>query len=263
MMRTVACALSGAFIVFGAATAEAAACPENRPENRHDIRSSWLAAKQSGGTRRACTQSAKTEKAKSAKPKTERRVQKIKSKTIARTAKAKSTKQLTKKQRKSLAQTAGPSPNLRVFDAGKPVPKGGGYHRIGVPYVIAGRKYTPRKDPNYRVEGKASWYGKGFHGRRTANGEIFDMHALSAAHPTLPLPSYVRVTNLENNKSLIVRVNDRGPFHGERLIDLSVQAAKMLDFYDNGVVKVRVEYVGEAKLDGSDTVTLASSLRHD
>jgi rare lipoprotein A (peptidoglycan hydrolase) len=154
-------------------------------------------------------------------------------------------------------------PNLRVFSAGRPVLKGGGAYRVGNPYVIAGRTYTPEKDPNYRAEGKASWYGKNFHGRRTANGEKFDMHAISAAHPTLPLPSYVRVTNLENHQSLVVRLNDRGPYRGNRLIDLSVRAAKLLGFHDQGLAQVRVEFLARAELAGSDDDTLAATLRHE
>jgi len=104
------------------------------------------------------------------------------------------------------------SSRLRVFQAGRPVQqKFSGIYRTGKPYVIGGRTYTPQFNANYRAEGKASWYGSGFQGRLTASGEKFDMHALTAAHPTLPLPSYVRVTNLQNHRSLVVRVNDRGP----------------------------------------------------
>jgi rare lipoprotein A (peptidoglycan hydrolase) len=157
----------------------------------------------------------------------------------------------------------GVTSSVRVVGPGKPVPKGGGYFRVGNPYVIAGRTYVPREDDNYRAEGLASWYGSDFHGRLTANGEVYDMFALSAAHPTLPLPSYVRVTNLANGRSVIVRVNDRGPYHDNRLIDLSVRTAKLLDFYDRGVTKVRVEYVGRAALSGSDDAKLAHSLRID
>src|SRR5690606_901066 len=116
---------------------------------------------------------------------------------------------------------------------------------------------------NYRAEGIASWYGSDFHGRRTANGEIYDMHAISAAHPTLPIPSYVRVTNLANRRSLIVRVNDRGPFKDNRVIDLSAKSAEMLGFRGNGLARVRVEYVGRASLDGSDDRRLMATLRHD
>jgi rare lipoprotein A len=107
----------------------------------------------------------------------------------------------------------------------------------------------------------ASWYGDDFHGRLTANGEVFDMGSLTAAHPTLPMPSYARVTNLRNGKSLIVRVNDRGPYHGNRLIDVSNKAAELLDFKGNGVAKVRVEYVGQAPLEGSDDRQLIATLR--
>ena len=113
----------------------------------------------------------------------------------------------------------GVSSSPRVVDFNEAVPKGGGTYRVGKPYVVAGRTYVPEEDPNYRAEGLASWYGDAFHGRLTANGEVFDMTSLTAAHPTMPLPSYARVTNLANGKSVIVRVNDRGPYHGNRLID--------------------------------------------
>ena len=99
-----------------------------------------------------------------------------------------------------------------MVDPGEPVPKGGGTYRVGSPYVVGGRVYVPRFDPHYRAVGLASWYGDDFYGRYTANGEIFDMNSVSAAHPTMPLPSYARVTNLDNGRSLIVRVNDRGPY---------------------------------------------------
>src|SRR6058998_1663209 len=111
----------------------------------------------------------------------------------------------------------GVSSSPRVVGLGDPVPKGGGTYRIGKPYVVAGRTYVPEEDVNYRAEGMASWYGDDFHGRLTANGEVFDMGSLTAAHPTLPMPSYARVTNVSNGKSLVVRVNDRGPYHGNRL----------------------------------------------
>jgi rare lipoprotein A len=120
---------------------------------------------------------------------------------------------------------------------------------------------VPQENVNYSATGLASWYGDDFHGRYTANGEIFDMNSLSAAHPTLPLPSYVRVTNLNNRKSIVVRVNDRGPYVGDRLIDVSVRTAKLLGFYGDGVAKVKVEYVGRAPLQGSDDRKLASTLR--
>jgi rare lipoprotein A len=121
--------------------------------------------------------------------------------------------------------------------------------------------YVPEEDVNYREEGLASWYGDDFHGRLTANGEVFDMDSLSAAHPTLPMPCYARVTNLANGKSLIVRVNDRGPYHGNRLIDVSHKAADLLEFRGNGVARVRVEYAGRAPLEGSDDRVLMATLR--
>jgi rare lipoprotein A len=141
------------------------------------------------------------------------------------------------------------------------VPKGGGTYRVGKPYSVAGRVYVPEEDTGYRAEGMASWYGDDFHGRLTANGEVFDMSSLTAAHPTLPMPSYARVTNLSNGKSLVVRVNDRGPYHGNRLIDVSNKAAELLEFKGNGVAKVRVEYVGRAPLEGSDDRQLMATLR--
>src|SRR6266699_1646664 len=155
----------------------------------------------------------------------------------------------------------GVSSSPRVVALGDPVPKGGGTYRVGKPYVVAGRVYVPEEDVNYHEEGLASWYGDDFHGRLTANGEVFDMDSLSAAHPTLPMPCYARVTNLSNGKSLVVRVNDRGPYHGNRLIDVSNKAAGLLDFKGNGVARVRVEYVGRAPLEGSDDRQLMATLR--
>ena len=155
----------------------------------------------------------------------------------------------------------GTSASARVVEPGEPVPKGGGVYRVGKPYTIAGREYVPQEDINYSAVGLASWYGDDFHGRYTANGEIFDMNSISAAHPTLPLPSYVRVTNLANRKSIVVRVNDRGPYVGDRVIDLSVQTAKLLGFYGHGVAKVKVDYVGRAPLEGSDDRKLMATLR--
>ena len=138
----------------------------------------------------------------------------------------------------------------RVVDAGEPVPKGGGVYRVGTPYVVGGRVYVPEADPHYRAEGLASWYGEDFHGRLTANGEVFDLAGISAAHPTLPLPSYARVTNLSNHRSLVVRVNDRGPFHSDRIIDLSYTAAYKLGFAGAGSAQVEVESVlpGETQI---------------
>jgi rare lipoprotein A len=149
----------------------------------------------------------------------------------------------------------------RMVEPGEPVPKGGGRYSVGKPYVIAGKTYVPEENAQgYSASGIASWYGEDFHGRKTSNGEIFDMHSIAAAHPTLPLPSYVRVTNLKNNRSLIVRVNDRGPFHEGRVIDVSVRAAQLLGFYETGTTRVKLDYVGKASLGGSDDTKLAATL---
>lgn len=152
----------------------------------------------------------------------------------------------------------------RLYNEGDVIPKGGGRRYTGKPYVVAGETYTPRENPKgYVREGLASWYGSAFHGRMTANGEVFDRHSIAAAHPTLPLPSYVRVTNLDNNSSMIVRVNDRGPYHAGRVMDVSEEAAEALGFHRKGTAHVRVEYVGKASLAGSDDRKLMATLRTD
>lgn len=151
----------------------------------------------------------------------------------------------------------------RVIAEGQAVPKGGGRSLVGKPYVIAGRTYVPQHSPNYSAVGLASWYGSAFHGRLTANGEVFDRYSIAAAHPTMPLPSYARVTNLKNRKSMIVRVNDRGPYHANRVMDVSQTVAEALDFKRVGTANVRVEYVGRASLNGSDDNVLLASLRSD
>ena len=155
----------------------------------------------------------------------------------------------------------GVAASARVVEPGQPVPKGGGVYRVGKPYTVAGRVYVPEENINYSAVGLASWYGDDFHGRYTANGEVFDMNSISAAHPTLPLPSYVRVTNLANNRSIVVRVNDRGPYVGDRVIDVSVKTAELLGFYGHGVARVKVDYVGRAPLNGSDDRKLIATLR--
>ena len=155
----------------------------------------------------------------------------------------------------------GVAASARVVEPGQPVPKGGGVYRVGKPYSVAGRVYVPEENTNYSAEGMASWYGDDFHGRYTANGEIFDMASISAAHPTLPLPSYVRVTNLSNRRSIVVRVNDRGPYARDRILDVSVKTAELLGFYGHGVTRVRVEYVGRAPIEGSDNRKLIATLR--
>ncbi|MFT3724662.1 MAG: septal ring lytic transglycosylase RlpA family protein [Hyphomonadaceae bacterium] len=116
----------------------------------------------------------------------------------------------------------------------------------GPPYQVAGKWYVPAYEPNYDEVGIASWYGPTFHGKDAASGEVFDEMAMTAAHPTLPIPSLVRVTNLENGKTVVVRLNDRGPFVDDRIIDLSKAAGAALDMHKNGTAKVRVQYVGPA-----------------
>lgn len=145
----------------------------------------------------------------------------------------------------------GVSTSPRVAGNG-PVAKGGGSFKLGVPYKVAGRWYVPREEPGYDREGIGSWYGDDFHGRKTANGEIFDKDALTAAHPTLPLPSYVYVTNVDNGRTILVRVNDRGPYVSDRLIDLSHASARALDYENRGHTRVRVRYAGRAPLNGDD-----------
>jgi rare lipoprotein A len=142
----------------------------------------------------------------------------------------------------------------RVVAVGAYVPKGGGRHKLGSPYSVGGIVYVPRHEPDYDRIGTASWYGQDFHGRRTANGEIYDMNRLTAAHPTLPLPSLVEVTNLENGRRLIVRVNDRGPFRKGRIIDLSSRTAELLEMRRAGTARVRVRYISPARLDGDDSL---------
>lgn len=153
----------------------------------------------------------------------------------------------------------GVAPSPRVSKAAY-IPSGGGRYQVGKPYKIAGRWYEPKEVNRYEKSGVASWYGDAFHGRRTANGEIYNMNSYSAAHPTLPLPSYVRVTNLANRNSVIVRVNDRGPFARDRLIDLSKRAADALNFRNQGVAKVHVSYLGKAPVEGGDAAFLAASV---
>ncbi|MBZ9740543.1 MULTISPECIES: septal ring lytic transglycosylase RlpA family protein [unclassified Mesorhizobium] len=137
--------------------------------------------------------------------------------------------------------------------------RGGGRDQLGKPYQVRGKWYYPKEDKKYAKVGLASWYGDAFHGRLTANGEVYDTAQLTAAHPTMPLPSYARVTNLETGSSVIVRVNDRGPYHEGRIIDVSERAAQMLDYDKVGTAKVKVEYVGRAPLDGNDDQYLMAS----
>lgn len=140
--------------------------------------------------------------------------------------------------------------NPQVYKLGDVVPQGGGVRKTGNSYKVKGRWYRPTAYAQKKQIGTASWYGEYFHGRKTANGEWYDMERLSAAHPTMPLPSYVRVTNLENRRTIVVRVNDRGPYASNRVIDMSQAAAKELGFLRQGTARVSVEYIGEAPLYG-------------
>nr|WP_051558747.1 septal ring lytic transglycosylase RlpA family protein [Allorhizobium undicola] len=164
-----------------------------------------------------------------------------------------------KRSKEYFAESAyGVKASPRVVENG-PVPKGGGRRLVGDPYVVAGKTYTPKENPNYEAVGLASWYGSAFHGRYTANGEVYDQYSISAAHPTMPLPSYARVTNLDTGSSVLVRVNDRGPFHQNRLIDLSDKAAELLDVKGRGTAHVKVKYVGPADMSGHDMPYLMAS----
>ncbi len=127
--------------------------------------------------------------------------------------------------------------------AGKPPPppKAIGVYKVGEPYQVAGVWYYPREQPDYDETGIASWYGPGFHGKATANGETYDMNALTAAHKTLPLPVNVRVTNLDNGRSIVLKINDRGPFVNGRIIDVSRRGAQLLGFGEAGTAPVRVQ----------------------
>jgi rare lipoprotein A len=129
-----------------------------------------------------------------------------------------------------------------------PTTFGGGYYKVGNPYQIEGQWYYPREQPDYEETGVASWYGEAFHGKATANGEVFDKRLVTAAHPTLPMPVNVRVTNLENGRSLVVRVNDRGPFRRGRVIDLSEHAAELLGYKQQGTARVKVSFLERAPL---------------
>jgi rare lipoprotein A len=128
------------------------------------------------------------------------------------------------------------------------IPRGGGKYHVGKPYQVAGKWFTPKVQPGYDRKGAASWYGEAFHRRKTSNGEYFDMNMLTAAHPTLPLPSYAKVTNLDTGTTIVVRLNDRGPFVGTRIIDLSKRSAEALDFKSRGKANVRVQWIGNAPI---------------
>ncbi|MDD3029704.1 MAG: septal ring lytic transglycosylase RlpA family protein [Alphaproteobacteria bacterium] len=138
---------------------------------------------------------------------------------------------------------------LSVSCATRPVTKGSasssGYYKVGTPYKVKDIWYYPNEDYSYDETGIASWYGDAFHNKKTANGEIFNKNELTAAHKTLPLPCLARVTNLENGRSIVVRVNDRGPFSGKRIIDLSQRSAELLGFENKGLAKVRVQVLAD------------------
>jgi len=144
------------------------------------------------------------------------------------------------------------SPASQAYAKTTPAPAARGRYKTGDPYQVGGIWYVPHDQPNYDQTGIASWYGDAFNMKATANGEIFDMNQFSAAHTTLPLPSMVEVTNLDNGKKLTLRVNDRGPFVGGRVIDLSRAAAHELGYERQGTARVRVRYVGPAPLAGPE-----------
>ena len=144
-----------------------------------------------------------------------------------------------------------PAPPPPVPPPAVTVPPSAGVFKIGQPYQIDNIWYYPREQPDYDETGIASWYGPDFYGKSTANGETYDGNALTAAHKTLPMPVNVRVTNLDNGKSLVVRVNDRGPYARGRIIDLSKRAAELLDVVQTGTARVRVTYLGRADLNGA------------
>jgi len=135
-----------------------------------------------------------------------------------------------------------------IYPGSGPVPWGGGRYHVGKPYQVAGVWFEPKEQPRYDKKGLASWYGEDFNRRKTSNGEWFDMTRLTAAHATLPLPSYAKVTNLENGREVVVRINDRGPFVDTRVMDLSKAAADELGYLNQGTTKVRVQYLGPAPL---------------
>lgn len=148
----------------------------------------------------------------------------------------------------------------RVSTAKNP-PKGGGRSLVGKPYTVRGQTYTPLENPvGYVATGTASWYGNDFHGRMTANGEIFSANGISCASPVLPLPSYVRVTNTDNGRSIVCRVNDRGPYLHGRVMDMSYRTAEILGYAGAGVGNIQVQYIGPAPLNGDDTRMLLASV---
>jgi len=168
------------------------------------------------------------------------------------------------KKTKEIQSSKAPEPVQTVskddaFDAGRAL----GYDKTGKPYTVSGKLYVPKEQTGYTATGLASWYGVGFHGRETANGELFNRDSVTVAHPTLPLPSYVRVTNVLNGRSIIARVNDRGPFKGNRLVDVSEQVAIGLNFKHLGTTRLKVDYIGRAPVNVDDSAMLQATLRVD
>ena len=168
-----------------------------------------------------------------------------------------------------VAGCAAPPPPSPAKTAAPDATLGRGQYKVGQPYQIGGVWYYPAEDFSYDESGIASWYGEDFHGKYTANGEVFDLNALSAAHRTLPMPTIVEVTNLENGRSLALRVNDRGPFARGRIIDVSRRAAQLLGFEGQGTAKVRVRILvpesiqaaSLARRNGSDEKSIADPAR--
>lgn len=169
--------------------------------------------------------------------------------------------------RYALSQDRAPSGEFDVSGLADAVPRYEPRRTAGnrSPYTVWGKQYTVMASADgYLEQGVASWYGEKFHGHKTSNGEVFNMYAMSAAHKSLPIPSYARVTNLDNGRAVIVRVNDRGPFHGDRLIDLSYAAAKKLDYHNRGTARVEVAAItvtpdGAVSIAGEGTVSTPSA----
>jgi rare lipoprotein A len=162
----------------------------------------------------------------------------------------------------SILKAAPTSPVIKVSDNKKINGVPNPINKVGNPYEINGIKYKPQVQPNYDSVGIASWYGDDFHGNITSNGEVFDKQELTAAHATLPMPSFVEVTNLENGNKIVVRVNDRGPFKSGRIIDLSERAAELLGFKNKGTAKVRVKVLdvnANAQAKNSSTISKANN----
>ena len=161
------------------------------------------------------------------------------------------------------AETALVSHNAKRLKALATGPAPVGRYKVGSPYQIKGVWYYPKEDINYSETGIASWYGPNFHGKKTANGEIFDQNEVSAAHRTLPMPSVVQVTNLVNGRSMVIRVNDRGPFAHGRIIDLSKRAAQLLGFKRQGTARVRTFCSASSRVKYGSSISLAPSQPSD